>query len=275
MPEGFPQTTDQEKTYERQEATPLSPEKQSQNQEQLEHDIWLSLQHIEHIQKQLPDLQQQLNALPTSILQDSHLGPQALDLQNKITTYIQNSGAIQTYATDIPAPKAKEKLGKGIDITQEIAQISLNKQFQLKPSIGANIWGSATPWGIAGVSIIDKENNISNDLKTEFKTKGKPGQEYIATKITNQVKAPLSKTQSVMLMWGVDDGQATMWVGYQQKLDNGNLNISSTLTDTEKWPQNIKLEAGYTNKKNTFTISGTTERKKGDWSGGVSAKVRF
>lgn len=251
----------------------ISKNTETADRTKVQENIGLTLEHLGAIQNTLIQQKDALWTLPKHIQADPYFSDQAKMLQQKIDSYLTTVGA-QSVHTSSPLPKSKEKRGKWVEITQEIGKISLG-DMTLKPVIGMNISPERKPNAIVQMGIQEKNSKLTNDIKGEFKEKGKNGQEYIAVKLTDQLKVPINKNQSIGIMWGIDDKQLTTGAQFQQKLDHGNLQISGTMTNTEQWSPNLKAEVGYTNKKNTVTVAWTVEHKNGDTTGGVSAKIRF
>lgn len=279
MPENIDQhSSETEKKQERAEVRDLTPEQLAVQIEQTDTAIGLTLEHLKmQITPQLIEKQQQLQQLPSSILWDAHLWPQAQELQGKTNTYLQRiaaetaNGWWSTFGL-----KGKEKIGKGTDITAQLWDIVLSKDLKLSPFAGVTIPNQAgKPWAIAGMTFSDKTSGVATTFQGEFKEKGKVGKEYIASKITEQTKLPISKTDSISVMWGIDDKQPTAGMWYTKKFDSGSLTVWGTITDTEKWPVNLKGDVTRTSKNKNVDITGTVQRNKGDVVGWVSAKVRF
>ncbi len=277
MPENFEQPTETEKKQERAESRDLSPEQIATQLEQTDKAIGLTIEDLNtHIAPQLFEKQQRLSNLSSSILSDDHLWPQAHQLQEKSSTYLHRIATETAVDKNSLGVKGKEKIGKGIDVIAQVWDIQLSKESKLTPYIGVNLPNEGKRlWAIAGMTLSDKPSWVTASLQGEFKEKGKSGNEYIAAKITEQTKIPVSKTESISVMWGIDDNQPTAGIGYTKRLDTGSLTVWWTVTDTEKWPMNLKGDVTRTSKNKNLDISATVQRNKGDVSGGVSAKLRF
>ncbi len=277
MPENFEQRTETEKKQERAESRDLSPEQIATQLEQTEKAIGLTVEDLNtRITPQLFEKQQRLSNLSSSILTDGHLWPQAQLLQEKSSIYLQRIASETAVDKSTLGVRGKEKIGKGLDVTVQVWDIALSNNKKLSPYLWMNLPNNGKgPWAIAGMTLADKSSWVATSLQGEFKEKGKPGKEYIAAKITEQTKIPLSKTESVSVMWGIDDKQPTAGMWYTKKFDTGSLTVWWTVTDTEKWPMNLKGDVTRSSKNKNLDISATVQRNKGDVSGGVSAKLRF